>query len=168
MHLPNKKGFTLIELLVVISIIAILSIIGVTIFTQAQKSARDAKRREDVAAIQKAFEQYKLTNSSYPTGCDNTLRVDAGWTLSGCGLTGYLADMPTDPINTKNSSANCELEASCYLYKICTDSSGSAFYIAANLETATGSAIPLTGAITDCKLYGGAGEKYLYWRRNQQ
>ena len=49
-------GFTLIELLVVISIIAILSVIGLAIFTQVQKNARDATRMADINAIAQALE----------------------------------------------------------------------------------------------------------------
>lgn len=52
----NPKGFTLIELLVVISIIAILSVVGIVIFTGAQKNARDARRRVDINAIANAME----------------------------------------------------------------------------------------------------------------
>lgn len=52
----NKKGFTLVELLVVITIIAILSVIGITVFTGVQKNARDARRRADIESISKAFE----------------------------------------------------------------------------------------------------------------
>ena len=44
-NLIRKKGFTLIELMIVVAIIAILSVIGVTIFAGIQKNARDAKRR---------------------------------------------------------------------------------------------------------------------------
>ncbi|MDP3998755.1 MAG: prepilin-type N-terminal cleavage/methylation domain-containing protein [bacterium] len=52
----SYQGFTLIELLVVISIIAILSVVGMTIFSSVQKSARDAVRKSDVNAIAKAYE----------------------------------------------------------------------------------------------------------------
>lgn len=55
-HAQDKRGFTLIELLVVISIIAILSVIGITVFTGVQKGARDARRRSDIKAIATALE----------------------------------------------------------------------------------------------------------------
>lgn len=58
--LPNRSsGFSLIELMVVISIIAVLSVIGFSVFTQVQRNARDARRREEVDAISKALEANK-------------------------------------------------------------------------------------------------------------
>ncbi|PIR59683.1 MAG: hypothetical protein COU68_04370 [Candidatus Pacebacteria bacterium CG10_big_fil_rev_8_21_14_0_10_45_6] len=71
-----RTGFTLIELLVVISIIGILSAIGLTAFTNAQKKARDAKRIGDMKAYQSTYEQYYATTggSSYST-CGN-MNVD--------------------------------------------------------------------------------------------
>lgn len=60
----NPQGFTLVELLVVVSIIAILSVIGVAVFTSVQKNARDARRKGDIEAIAKALEVNK-TSSGY-------------------------------------------------------------------------------------------------------
>lgn len=63
----SKKGFTLVELMVVISIIAILSTIGLTVYTQTQKAARDSKKKGDIQEIRKALEQFYAATSSYPT-----------------------------------------------------------------------------------------------------
>lgn len=60
----NPKGFTLVELLVVISIIAILSLIGMTTYTNVQKNARDTKRKADINAIANALEINK-TSTGY-------------------------------------------------------------------------------------------------------
>lgn len=56
--LSKRGGFTLVELLVVITIIAILSVVGLTVFTGVQKGARDARRRGDIDAIAKALETH--------------------------------------------------------------------------------------------------------------
>ena len=74
----HKKGFTLIELLVVISIIAILSTIGMTLYSGVQKSARMSKRIQDLKAIQSALQVYYTINKSYPSTASN-------WN-SGCSL----------------------------------------------------------------------------------
>jgi prepilin-type N-terminal cleavage/methylation domain-containing protein len=62
--LKNPQGFTLVELMVAIAILAILSVAGLIIYTGAQKNARDARRREDVAAISTALETNKDTSST--------------------------------------------------------------------------------------------------------
>lgn len=52
----TSRGFTLIELLVAISILAILSTVGIVIFKGVTSTARDTKRKGDVEAIAKAYE----------------------------------------------------------------------------------------------------------------
>lgn len=52
----QQRGFTLVELLVVMAIIAILAVVGVVTYKGVTGSARDAKRKEDIDAMAKAFE----------------------------------------------------------------------------------------------------------------
>lgn len=80
----RKSGFTLVELLVVITIIAILSVIAMTVFTNVQKSARDARRRGDIDAVAKALEINK-TAAAYKA-------IEPGWFAKN--------DRPYDPLNT--------------------------------------------------------------------
>ena len=98
----SPQGFTLIELMVVISIIAILSVIGLTIFSGVQKNARDAKRKADLKAIATALEIYKTKSST------NTYPATGTWVFSDSasdpwipGLdSNYMISVPRDPKNS--------------------------------------------------------------------
>lgn len=67
----KSKGFTLIELLVVIAIIGILAVVILAALGTAQKSARDAKKKEAVRNVMTAIETYSSINGDYPTGLDD-------------------------------------------------------------------------------------------------
>jgi len=97
------KGFTLIELLIVIGVIGIL-VTGVFVYVdplaQLQK-AHDARRKSDLAQIQRALEQfYKDDNGKYPANpVDGDYRIQgldgqvADW---GAPFLPYMAVLPKD------------------------------------------------------------------------
>lgn len=85
-----KRGFTLIELLVVITIIAILSAIGLVAYGTFLKNARNAKRLSDVKFIQSALEQYHADQKYYP------YQITFGGSLT-FGTKTYLTNTPMDP-----------------------------------------------------------------------
>jgi general secretion pathway protein G len=60
----RKRGFTLIELLVAMTIIGLLSSVGLGMFNESQKKARDARRMTDLREIQTAMEQYYFLNNN--------------------------------------------------------------------------------------------------------
>jgi prepilin-type N-terminal cleavage/methylation domain-containing protein len=104
-----KKGFTLVELLVVITIIGILSNIGISTFSSAQQKTRDAKRKAYLKQIADAFEAYHNDKGQYPAdnGSGNPLACgDDAQNLCSWGsstvqnaTTGtiYMVKLPTDP-----------------------------------------------------------------------
>jgi general secretion pathway protein G len=90
------KGFTLIELLVVITIISLLVLIGVAIYSTTGAKARDARRKEDLQAIAQALEIYFQKNETYPITSDWVKSSNpAPWIP---GLTNeYIETIPRDP-----------------------------------------------------------------------
>jgi prepilin-type N-terminal cleavage/methylation domain-containing protein len=94
-YLPNKNessvGFTLIELMVVIAIIAILALVGLSVFSNAQKSARDAKRQADIDSIAKSIE----------TSRDFSAQV-AQYTYTATHISNDFPSIPTEPTSGMN------------------------------------------------------------------
>lgn len=102
----NPSGFTLVELLVVVSIIAVLSVIGITIFTGVQKGARDARRKADIDSIAKALE------ANYTSGSATPYLVLVGTMFSG-GV------VPDDPQNTDTYVYTGKPAAATTSYTVC-------------------------------------------------
>lgn len=95
----NKNGFTLVELLVVISIIAVLSAVGLVLFSSIQSRARDSIRKNDLRALATALEIYYQKNNQYVVG--NTVGNTNCSDLAGSGLTSFMTgDIPKDPKGT--------------------------------------------------------------------
>lgn len=130
-----RFGFTLIELLVVISIIAILVAAATVSWTQAQKKARDGKRKSDLKSLQQAFELYFEENNSYPA--DN-----------GSGQIQCHDNTTTPTIITWGTSFTCNFTsgARTYMNSIPNDPQGinSYFYEAFFSKTVNGKDIYLT------------------------
>jgi len=106
----NKKGFTLFELLVVISIVGVLVGLVTISFSSAQKRARDARRRDDLQALQKALEQYyALSGGTYPDPCYTSGALTYGGTT-------LMTNFPSDPKPGWDaySNSNCNSNGYCY------------------------------------------------------
>lgn len=111
-----RRGFTLIEAMIAMAVIGLLSVMVIYVTTQAQRQARDGKRKSDLAVISLAFQaRYEAKTCSgsgavgfYPgTGFSD---ANSSWrdvstlqgTQDGCGaFSEYLVTMPKDP-NSSN------------------------------------------------------------------
>jgi prepilin-type N-terminal cleavage/methylation domain-containing protein len=81
----RNNGFTFIETLVVVTLIAVLTAIGVVSYVNTTKSSRDNRRKADLQLIRAGLEMYKADNDGvYPDD------------LSDLETT-YLASVPQDP-----------------------------------------------------------------------
>jgi type II secretory pathway pseudopilin PulG len=105
--------------MVAIAIIAVLAAVGFTSYSQAQKLARDSKRKQDLKAIAAALELFYADNRRYPltSASDGTLfwaasTVDgSNWifdrTSTGTGTNAfsptYMDRLPKDPLSNGNA-----------------------------------------------------------------
>ena len=89
---PGATGFTLIELVVVLSIIVILSSIGLAQYKNGVIHASEATLKEDLFRMNDAIDQYYADKNQYPGSLDALVTE------------GYLRRIPDDPF-TKSSSS---------------------------------------------------------------
>lgn len=162
----KSSGFTLIELLVAISIVAILATIGFTLFQNAQRTARDTKRRADIDAIATAMEtHYDANNGTYsdynvdPTASPTPAALVNAWFAGGA--------KPEDPLGSAFGS-----------YKVTMGTGNSSFAVCGKLEDQTaGNYCDINGTISakgagGCTV-GGTGTPTplpvaFFCRKNQQ
>ena len=113
-----SQGFTFIEMLVVVTIIGILSAVGVANFKVANQKARDGRRQGDLQEIRAALELYRTDRNAYPL----TAAFPAvGGSLTAGGTT-YMSNRPGDPLSD-------------YLYSY--TSSGTTYTLCSGLELST-------------------------------
>lgn len=99
----NLKSFTLIEVLVVIVVVGILSSFLIVATNNITESTNDAKRKNDIASLQKLLLSYKTMYGNAPieaTECD--IRNDASGctTLKSALVPDHTQLFPTDPSGT--------------------------------------------------------------------
>lgn len=114
---PIRSGFTLLELLIVVGIISLLVTLGTSIYSSAQRSSRDAKRKADLEEIRSALEMYRSENNQYPTTASLTITNDCN---PNSGIGTYLTAIPEDP--------------RCQIYKYYYSGSSSDYTVGAYLE----------------------------------
>lgn len=114
-----RQGLTLIELLVVITIISVLTAIGMSTFQNSQRRARDAARRAGVAQIQNAAEQFYLECDEYPS--NQAAFVSAATGCAG-GVAQYLegGSFSSDPRGGA-SDTYAVVSATTASYRVCAD-----------------------------------------------
>ncbi len=106
--LVKGKGFTLIELIVAIALIAIMTSLVLAVldpFGQFKKSL-DTSRKNDLAQIQRALEQYYQDYGKYPSNnASYQMMVMVGGTPTplvwGSSWAPYMDILPKDPVSTK-------------------------------------------------------------------
>lgn len=95
----------MVELLVVITIIAILTTIGVVSYSRIMANTRDSKRATDLNIVQSALEQYHADQHYYPAAISFTdsftNQTGNPITIPLASIITYLNEMPSDPLSTR-------------------------------------------------------------------
>lgn len=138
----KNRGFTLVELMVAISIVAILSTIGVAAFRSVLRDSRNAKRQTDLRTIQSALEQYHNDQRFYPAA------LPAGGSAL-TNLIGRVSPSPAPALKTYLNSLPSDPQTSAYVYQsfpnsptVCTNEANGTnlcnrYCLYARLENAT-------------------------------
>lgn len=112
----RKKGFTLIEILVVITILGVLSTVGLSSFRLSQLKSRDARRKSDLAQVQRALEMYMNDYGSYPIANGGNI----GTFVWGVDMmkdvkdTVYMIKLPNDPTGNPEYCYNTDVNGLTY------------------------------------------------------
>ena len=102
----HKPGFTLVEMIIIISVIAILSAIGIVSYQHVRQNAYDAKAKNALQQVETAFKAYITAGNKIPMRYYHPLNVynalnKAGF-LSG-NITDDLKNGPKKDTDLKNN-----------------------------------------------------------------
>lgn len=99
----SARGFTMIEVLVVITLIVILSSMGMVQYKNSVQRSKEAVLKENLFRMRDAIDQYYADKTKYPAG------------LADLVSDGYLREIPEDPMTHSKDSwqtTNAEPDAS--------------------------------------------------------
>ncbi len=94
----HQRGFTLLELIVAMTILALLTTVGIVGYRNQTRVAREAVLKEDLFQLNHALEQHRADRGKYP-GSIGRLRE-----------LGYLRDIPVDPMTGSRETWTVENE----------------------------------------------------------
>lgn len=116
----RETGFTLIELIIIMIIISVLAALISGNFLNSLQKGRDARRKNDLAQVQRALELYYEDNKTYPSGAPP---FGSQFCKGGClpGAKVYMMNTPADP----NASYN---------YSYIVDPNGQYYYLLSCIE----------------------------------
>lgn len=92
-----RRGFTLIELLIVVAIIAMLALIAVPNFLEAQTRAKVARVEADMRSMAVALEAYHVDNNDYPPSANPPSWEPDTQTWRLTTPIAYMTSVPLDP-----------------------------------------------------------------------
>jgi type II secretion system protein G len=99
-----RKAFTLIELLIVVAIIAILALIAVPNFLEAQMRAKVARVETDMRTLAVALEAYRVDEDQYPPSANPPSWQPETQTWRLTTPVAYVTSIPRDTFAYRPSS----------------------------------------------------------------
>lgn len=135
----HTSGFTLVELLVVIGVIGALATTIITIINPATQTQRanDARRKSDLAQIQKALELFYNDNGRYPPHSSD---YEICPTTASCGATGIVWGASSGWANYMKVIPKDSTSVNTYVYV--ASSNGQSYKILATMYKLSDSAGP--------------------------
>lgn len=95
----RQRGFTLLELVTAMTILALLTSVGIVGYRHQTRTAREAVLKEDLFQLNHALECYRADRGKYPSSTARLREL------------GYLRDIPVDPMTGSRDTWAEENEA---------------------------------------------------------